>query len=200
MLEAVEQAGLRPIAVDIEPAALLRTTLVQSRRDNERQARSMLVDIGHTSTTVVIVQNDDILFLKYLDMAGNDFDEAVARSLRMELAQASSLRRNHGDRRSDRQDPEVASSVSDAIRPVLDRLCSELSMCIRYQSVTFRGQPLGRLVLSGGEATAQLAEFFQQRLAISCETSDPFRTFPTTNFGRKGQWDVAAGLALRPRS
>ena len=37
-------------------------------------------------------------------------------TLRMELAEATSLRKHNGDRRSDMQDPEVARSVSEAIR------------------------------------------------------------------------------------
>jgi hypothetical protein len=33
---------------------------------------------------------------------------------------------------------------------------------------------------------------------MKAELSDPFRSFETMpNLGRKGQWDVAAGLAMR---
>jgi type IV pilus assembly protein PilM len=117
----------------------------------------------------------------------------------MDLAEASTIRRHNGDRRSDRQDPEIARSVSEAIRPVIEKLIAELSMCIRYHSVTFRGQPLSRLLLSGGEATPELAELLSRRIGLDCQETDPFRASPTTaNGGRKGQWNVAAGLALRP--
>ena len=69
---------------------------------------------------------------------------------------------------------------------------------MRYHSVTFRGQPIVRLVLGGGEATPQLLETLGKQLDLKCELSDPFRSFPTVpNLGRKGQWDVAAGLAMR---
>jgi hypothetical protein len=54
------------------------------------------------------------------------------------------------------------------------------------------------LVLSGGEATPQLLETLSKQLDLKCELSDPFRSVPTTgNLGRKGQWDVAAGLAMK---
>jgi type IV pilus assembly protein PilM len=92
----------------------------------------------------------------------------------------------------------VARSLADALRSTLERLASELAMCIRYHSVTFRGQPLVRLVLSGGEATPALAESLERQLGLRAELSDPFRWLPVApNLGRKCQWDVAAGLALR---
>jgi len=81
---------------------------------------------------------------------------------------------------------------------VVERLAGELSMCVRYHSVTFRGQPLVRMVLGGGEATQQLLDSLGKHIDLKCELSDPFRTFTAIpNLGRKGQWDVAAGLAMR---
>jgi len=197
-LDLVSRAGLQPIAVDIEPAALLRSYASQFRREQDQRERAILVHIGQASTAVVIAEGDNALFIKYVGFGGNHLDEAVARSLKMAPADACALRRHNGDRRVDRQDPEIARSVNRAIRPELERLVSEISMCIRYHSVTFRGQPLARLVLSGGEAAEELLASLSKRLGIKCELSDPFRVYPSSlNCGRRGQWDVATGLALR---
>jgi type IV pilus assembly protein PilM len=198
VLDVVEQAHLHPVGVDVEPAALVRSYAGQFRRDDDRKARALMVHIGYTRTAAVIAQSDELLFVKYIDIGGQHFDQAVARHLRMELPEAVSLRKHSGDRRADMQDPEVARSVSEAIRPILERLASELAMCVRYHSVTFRGQPLVRMVLGGGEATNHLLDVLGRQIDLRCELSDPFRTITTTaNLGRKGQWDVAAGLALR---
>ena len=92
----------------------------------------------------------------------------------------------------------MARSVAKAVRPAIDRLAQELSLCIRYYSVTFRGQPLARMVLSGGEASSSLSEWLGPRLDLTCELGEPLRSFePHAVAGRKSQWDVAAGLALR---
>jgi type IV pilus assembly protein PilM len=197
-VQVVERAGLRPAAVDIEPAALVRCYARQFRRDEDRQQRIMLVHIGASNTATIICRGDDPLFLKYIDVGGRHLDEAVARHLKMNLAEAAHLRRHNGDRRADLQDPEVASSVADAVRPVFDRLTNELSLCLRYHSVTFRGQPIARLVLGGGEASTPLMDLIQTRVELRCELGEPLRSFePCTAAGRKSQWDVAAGLALR---
>jgi type IV pilus assembly protein PilM len=71
-------------------------------------------------------------------------------------------------------------------------------MCLRYYSVTFRGQTMDRMVVCGGEATESLAEGLGQRLDLPAELGDPLRAFaPASDLGRDGGWDVAAGLAMR---
>ena len=81
---------------------------------------------------------------------------------------------------------------------MLDRLAQELSLCVRYHSVTFRGQPLSRVVLGGGEANQSLADLLNQRLDVRCELGEPLRAYEQNlAAGRKSQWDIAAGLALK---
>jgi type IV pilus assembly protein PilM len=198
LVRLVEAAGLEPVAIDVEPAALLRCYAAQYRRDQDREQRMMLVNMGAANTVVVIAQGPQAIFAKYVDVGGRHLDEAVARRLDLPLQDAALLRRHHGDRRAENQDPEVARTVADATRPCLDRLVHELSLCIRYHSVTFRGQPLARLVLGGGEATAPLAEALAARLDLPCELGDPLRACQRASPpGRRTQWDVAVGLALR---
>ncbi|MBC8356507.1 MAG: pilus assembly protein PilM [Planctomycetes bacterium] len=197
-LQLVERAGYRPVAVDVEPTSLVRTYASQFRRDEDQQIRTMYVHVGYASTLVVIAQGEDLLFVKYIELGGKQFDEAVSRKLKMDLPDSASLRRNNGDRRSARQDPEITRSVADAMRPAVERLTSELSMCVRYHSVTFRGRPLERFVLGGGEASETLLESLTKRIGLDGELSDPFRMYARNGMtGRTSHWDIAAGLALR---
>ena len=77
-------------------------------------------------------------------------------------------------------------------------MANELAMCMRYYSVTFRGQPLSRVIVGGGEASAELTKWLSARLDIDCELADPSRPFNGSALpGRAGHWDMAIGLALR---
>jgi type IV pilus assembly protein PilM len=191
-------SGLKPLAIDAEPIALLRCYARQFRRDNDQQRRLMFVNVGASTTKVVIARAGDAMFVKYLDLGGRHLDEAVARYLKMPPADAAALRRHNGDRRADQRDPEITRSINEAVRAVLDRLANELSLCLRYYSVTFRGQPLAQIMLGGGEASETLAEWLTVRLDVSCEAANPLRSYDKTALGgRLGQWDVAVGLALR---
>ena len=198
LLGVAERAGLRAAAIDVEPNALLRCYSRQFRRDDDRQQALMLVNVGAGTTSVIIARGADPMFVKYIDVGGRQMDEAVARELKMRPGDAAALRRHNGDRRADQRDPDIARSVAEAVRPVLERLGNELSLCIRYYSVTFRGQPLSRLVLGGGESSQALVDWLAQRLDVPCELGNPLRSYETPALpGRLGQWDVAAGLALR---
>jgi type IV pilus assembly protein PilM len=200
LLETVAQTGLRPIAVDVEPLALLRCYMWQFRRDEDRQQRAMFIHFGATHTAVIIAHGDEPLFVKYIDIGGADMDRAVAHHLKVELPAATALRRHNGDRRSDQQDPDIARGVLEGVRPVLERLATELGLCNRYHSVTFRGQPLVRVILGGAEASPALVDYLAGRLDLKCELGDPLRNYELAiQTGRRGQWDIAVGMALRQR-
>ncbi len=198
ILDVAERSGLIPLAIDVEPGALLRCYARQYRRDDDRQRQRMFVHVGGGATAVVIARGTHAMFVKYIDCGGHHFDEAVADYLKLPLPDAAALRRHSGDRRADQRDPEVTRSIEEAVRPSLDRLTGELAMCVRYYSVTFRGQPVSQVILSGGEASDTLLEWLGARLGLPCELGNPLRSLEPANLtGRIGQWDVAAGLALK---
>ena len=198
LVSVAQRAGLSPAAIDIEPAAVLRCYRRQYRRDSDRQRRMMFVNVGASNTMAMIARGGDVMFVKYIDIGGRHFDEAVSRHLQLSHADAVILRRRDGDRRPEQRDPEIARGVDDAIRPTLDKLAHELSLCLRYYSVAFRGQPLSQILLGGGEAAEPLAQWLAVRLDMPCEVGDPLRPYEKREIaGRVGQWNVAAGLALR---
>jgi type IV pilus assembly protein PilM len=196
LLEAAEAVGLRPVAIDVEAQAMVRCFARQFRREEDQHQSRMFLRIGSQDTVVVIAQGQTIRFAKYLELGGKHFDDAVARLLKMKPSDAALLRRQ-GERRSDRQDPEVARTLAEAMHPVLERLVSELSLCVRYYSVTFRGQPLERVLVSGGEAHEDLVAELGRRLDLRCELANPLRSFAQApSQPRPAAWDIAAGLAL----
>lgn len=197
MVALAEDAGLTPVGIDVEPTALVRCYARQFRRAEDQQSRIMFVNIGGTGAQIVMARGGHAMFIKSIDVGGKHFDKAVAKSLDMKLAEAASLRRHHGDRRANRRDPEVERTVADAVRGELERLGGELSLCLRYYSVAFRGEPIARVILSGGEATEPLAEWLAQRLDLPCTAGDPLGMYAKApKVHRSGQWDIAAGLAL----
>jgi type IV pilus assembly protein PilM len=192
------EAGLKPVAVDVEPLALLRCYASQFRREEDRAQRVMFVHIGSGRTGIVIAEGGMVLFIKYVDIGGYDMDQSVAKHLDMRLPDAAALRRQAGDRKQDQRDPEIQRSLTEAIRGSLERLAREIEMCIRYHSVTFRGRPLSRVVLGGGEATQELVDLLGATHDLPFELGNPLRSFQAPpGLGRSAQWDIAMGLALR---
>jgi type IV pilus assembly protein PilM len=186
------KAGLNPIAVEVEPGALLRSYSAQCGREEETGLRVMLLHFGYGATSVMIAEGDSALFVKHIEMGGRQIDEAIAEQLQLGLVEANALRKRN------QIDSQVSKTLQDAGRPIFEKLIRELSMCVRYHSVTFRGRPISKLIVSGGEVNERLTDLLEQRLGIPCEASDPFRRIQNAPpIECPGQWDIAMGLARR---
>jgi len=198
LLGVAEHAGLQPVAIDAEPVAILRSYCRQYRRDEDQRRRIIFVNVGASSTLVVIACGMEAVFVKYLDIGGRQLDDAVAKHLKLSPADAAALRRHNGDRRIQQRDPEITRGINESLRPIFDRLAHELSLCMRYYAVTFRSEALIQCMIGGGEANEALVEWLGSRLEVPCELGNPLRIFDKSPpMDRLAQWDVAAGLALR---
>ncbi len=198
-IEFAESLGLVPVGLAAEPLALLRCASRGFRRKEDQQQGFLLVHVGARSSLVIVAQGVSPRVIKYLPWGGNALDELVAEKLGLALAEAASLRRYHGERRADRRDPELQRRIQQALEPMYEKLATELSLCIRYYSITYRCQNVRRIVLGGGEAQEPLAQFLQQRLQLPCRLIDPLPglSHPVVSLHPE-QWDLAAGLALHP--
>lgn len=199
-LALVDQAGFMPVGLEIEPLALARSYARQQRRDEEKSERALLAHVGHSRTVVVIVENGNVQFVKYSNVAGRDIDQAVADHLHLSPADAASLRRHSSDSARDGEvdESDLTASIARAARPVYEKLAQDLIKCVRYYSVTFRGPAIERISLSGGEANETLRDWLSQRMNVKCDLSDAFRGVSHRDLTERcGNWDIAVGLALR---
>lgn len=197
-LRVLERANLEPVAIDVEPCAVLRA-FRHGRNDNERIA---YLHLGDNLTTVLIADGDSILFLKYVGSGGREMDQAVAKHLELELSEAMRLRAGVTKSATLDSQSDVHRSVIEAIRPQLESLASELELCFRYFMVTFRGQPASKLIVTGCESSPWLAEYLGHSLSCPVEVGNPFAALaqPPQSPGvieHPGRWSAALGLSLR---
>jgi hypothetical protein len=102
-----------------------------------------------------------------------------------------------------KRDP-VRQAVYDSTRSIIEDLGREISLCLRYYSVTFRGHRPTRLRLVGGEACdPQLLALLNSNLTIPVEAGKPLFSLSTSRMrsterrGMMCEWAQALGLALR---
>ena len=201
------RAKLIPVAVDIEECAIFRCFERFLRRAADANEANCFVDLGASATKVVITRGREVVFLKRIEVAGRQFDQAVADRLNLSFEEACALRRKASRdseySASDRQ--QIVRAIYDSIRPKLEDLCREIALCLRYYSVTFRGSRPDRITLVGGEANDScLVEMLKQRLGIKTIVGEPFRGVRTDLVGavidrRMGmsEWAVSLGLSLK---
>jgi type IV pilus assembly protein PilM len=199
-INVLEAAGLAPVAIDIEPLAVVRN--FQTAGTDEASSRRALLNFGEDATTVILTEGDKILFLKYISSGGHHLDQAVAKHLGLGLAEAASMRATVTASPELDPDNDIHRSIVDAIRITLDGMATEIELCLRYYKVTFRGKPLERIIVTGSEASKWLADYLSERLGLSCALGNPFASlsrWPTlpAALERPWRWATAMGLSLR---
>ena len=198
-------------SLDFEPAAIYRSVERFIRRREDEQEVNVLVDVGGTRTQVVIGRGENISFFKPIDIGGQRLHDAVARKLGITFDEARALRRRlieAGDAApaisdDSRRDP-VRQAVFDATRGIMESLAGEVSLCLRYHSVTFRGHRPSRIRIVGGEASdPQLLAVFNLTLPIPAEAGRPLHSVDTSRMraadrrGFMSEWSAAFGLSLK---
>jgi type IV pilus assembly protein PilM len=216
-IEMLEEAKLRPVAIDPIPCALFRSFQRGLRRQEDRARTVVFTDVGSWFTTVVFNRGGEIGFVKQIPIGGEKFNQEIARRLGINVNEAEMLRamlrkqsphppRNQGQQQLDAKTQQV---VIDAVRTVAEELAREISLCLRYYTVTFRGKRVERAVFAGGEAYENiLLNVLSRQLTVEIEVAQPLKGFDLSserlniNFDsdRRGllcEWAVAVGLGLK---
>jgi len=208
LIETLNNAGAVIESLDVEPCALYRSVERFIRRREDENDVNVIVDVGVRRSQVVIGRGRDISFIKPIDIGGWHFHDSVSKKLGITLDEAEALRRRlieSGEPvdTAARRDP-VRQAVFDATRVPMEELGREISLCLRYYSVTFRGHRPTRLRLVGGEACdPQLQTLLNSALVIPVEIGRPMysvdtsRMKPTDRRGAMCEWALALGLGLK---
>ena len=218
----LEEARLRPVAIDTIPCALFRSFERSLRRQEDREHTVVFVDVGSRFTTVVFGRGGEISFVKQIPIGGEKFNREIAAKLGVSINETETLR---GKLRMERiasgpylqetppqntaneghLDASTRQVIVDAISAAAEELAREISMCFRYYTVTFRGKRVERAVFAGGEAyEGILLNVLKRQLAVEIEVAQPLRGFDMMNINfdsdKRGllcEWAVAVGLSLK---
>jgi type IV pilus assembly protein PilM len=222
----LEQADLRPVAIDTIPCALFRSFERSLRRQEDRDRTAVFVDVGSRFTTVVFGREGEISFIKQIQIGGQKFTKEIAAKLGISTDEAEmlqetlridpgllSLKEDIGEQAPAESwhniDMSTRQVMIDAVSAVANDLVKEISLCLRYYTVTFRGKRVERAVFAGGGAYEDiLLNILKRKLAVEIELAQPLRGFDLSNgrikvnfdSDRRGlfcEWAVAVGLALK---
>jgi type IV pilus assembly protein PilM len=225
-IEIIEQAGLRPTAIDTIPCALFRSFERSLRRHEDREHAVIFIDVGSCYTTVVFSRTGEICFVKQIKIGAGDFNREVALKLGISYKEAEVLRTklqaesslpmpksNPPQEALIENEPNIDAATRrvmiDGISKIAEELAKEISLCLRYYTVTFRGKRIERAILTGGGGYEKiLLDVLLRQLTIEIEVAQPLKSFDLSNeranlnfYGdRRGllcEWAVALGLSLK---
>jgi type IV pilus assembly protein PilM len=243
-ISMLEEAQLRPSAIDTIPHALFRSFERSLRREEDKEQTVVFVDIGSWFTTVVFGRGGEISFTKQIPIGGERFNREIASKLGVGISEAEILREKlqtenairagivsdalQSDQQGQNKSPVAAQieqntkknptglgrspldistqeAMTDAISATAEELAKEISLCLRYYTVTFRGKRVEHAVFSGGEANERiLLNVLKRHLAIDIEVAQPLKGLDIANLnfdndkrGLHCEWAVAMGMGLK---
>ena len=199
-IRLLEEAGLTPTAIDAPPCALFRTFERTMRRQADRERTIIFIDVGHRYTTVVFGRGGEICLVKQIALGLAQFNDEVASALGLAAPEAESFRLRL--QKDDSLDAATRRLVVDALNVTAEQLAGEVSLCLRYYTVTFRGKRVERAVVAGGGAYEQvLRDVLRRHLSVEVEVADPLRGFELDpeqidDAGPNGFADLALAVGL----
>lgn len=199
-IRILEEAGLTPVGIDAPPCALFRTFERTMRRQEDRERTVIFIDVGHRFTTVVFGRSGEICFVKQIPVGVAHFTGEIASTLGISFADAELLRLRLS--RDELADASTRRPVVDALNTMADQLAAEISLCLRYYTVTFRGKRVERAVVAGGGAYEQvLRDVVRRHLSVDVEIAEPLRGFECApgsveERDRNGSADLALAVGL----
>lgn len=229
-IDILEQAQLKPVAIEAVPCALFRCFERFHRRQEDNEIAGVFIDIGYHYTTVIFGRENEICFIKQIAIGGKKFNHQIAAKLGISLNEVEMLRATLRTEKQPQTFPAAATDdkvawdcpdviasnkqgldaatqqvIVDSIVGTAEELAREISLCLRYYTVTFRGKRVERATLSGGEAYDNiLTDVLKRQLTVGIEAGQPLRgcniANVTLNSNRRSllcEWSLATGLALK---
>jgi len=160
-----------------------------------------LIDMGATTTDIVIQKDNQFRFTRSLHVGGNDVTTAIASNFNMNFEEAEKLKREKGF--APTGDPQRDGRGGEVIGRVLGRLVSEINRSFAYFRSQPGGGPVQRVVVTGGGACLRnIIPYLHRSLGIEVRIAQPLAGLaisPKANEASEHpeQACVALGLALR---
>lgn len=165
--EACQQAGISPLAFEVEAQAIARATIPQG--DNRSY---LVVDFGHTRTGVGVVHHGVLMYTSTIDIGGQDLSAALRKQLGdVSEAELTKLKNTAGLVQQ-KKNTEVCEALFTTMSAVVD----EIKVRVDYWNSREKFHPertLQNIVLCGGSVNMKgLPEYFTELVGIPAYRAD----------------------------
>lgn len=198
-ITSLTAAGIQPIAIDVQPFALMRALGLLS---NQTPGTTVILDIGAGTTDLLIYKGGSPRFTRIIPIAGSRITQAIADAYSCGFDEADRLKVQFGDALGNRTEPD-AVRVYKAIRGILDELILEVRRSIDYYRLQQRSEDINQVIIAGGGAKlVNCEELFSRELGIRVSRGNSLFALNTANINDEildlaPILSVSIGLALR---
>lgn len=161
----IEDAGLKPLALEIEPLSLTRSIV------GVRDEPVAVLDIGQAGSEITIVENGVVRLNRNTTAGGGALTRAISQSLGIDANRAEQFKRDFG-----LKEDKLEGQIPKAVKPVLDTLYTEVKRSIEF----YRDQPhtsgeITQMLLVGGTARMpELLPNLSSTFGLEAKIGDPW--------------------------
>ncbi len=194
-----DEAGIHVRSVEGETFGVPRAILPHGNTET-----LLIIDIGRTTTKLLIVVHRIPIFATTLDVGGHALTAAVQKYFNVSEEEAKKVKAEHGLIATDENADYLAAMLS-TVSIIREEIVRRLEYWQSRAEVGTPHEPVTRAILIGGNATLRgLPEYLETSLKIPVELGDVFTNLashddwlPPIDYMESLAYATAIGLALR---
>ena len=198
-LSMFESAGINVRAIESETFALPRALLPHGDTDTV-----LIIDIGKSSTKLLVVSSRLPRFATTLDIGGHALTLAVQKYFGVTEEEAKRVKADRGLAPGPDNDEYIAAMLS-TVSAIRDEIVKRIDYWESRKTTVVGYEKISRAILVGGNATVRgLPEYLETALKMPVELGDVFANFasrehwlPPLDYMESRGFGTAIGLALR---
>ncbi|MFW5999595.1 MAG: type IV pilus assembly protein PilM [Halanaerobiaceae bacterium] len=197
--EPFRQIGIKPSVVNVQPMALI--SLLQYQ--NQHLEPVAVIDVGASSTRVVIGDEDNIYLARNIDTGGNDFTSSImdVRNINYHNAEEYKIENGlplEGEPEDVNLEEDITSSYnSEYLISLASNISEEVARSLKFYTVQHRGEEIERVFITGGGSQLTgLNDLIEEEIGLELEEINPFRGFHYYLEELKDKFAVAVGLGI----
>ena len=209
LVETLKEAQLEPVVLDVKPFAGLRPieSYMNGEGNDGAEPVSVFLEIGAESSSLVLSRGTRLLMHRNLNISGNDFTEAIAKSFGLDFTSAEEVKRDYGLATIPTEDEESLldfdaererfnpARMYDAIRPVLVDATTELRRSLEFFRVQIGDIHIDKgFIAGGGSKLRGLPGILGEALGLQLNPIDPWDVLQIN----ESQYDMSELHKLAP--
>ncbi|MGB0768020.1 MAG: type IV pilus assembly protein PilM, partial [Phycisphaeraceae bacterium] len=166
-LSNYRSVGMRVDMLTLSPVAVYNAFAFENEGGDGHGEGTVYLDIGTTSTDIIVVE-DEAIWLRTLPLGGNHFTQALMKQFKISFAKAEKLKLEAGT-------SKYAKQIFQAMRGVFSDLVTEIQRSLGFYTSLNRDSELNRIVGVGSTwKLPGLQKYLKQNLQMVVTRPDGF--------------------------
>jgi len=195
--EILKGAGFKPGIFDADPIAL--SNLYQFNNTLPDSGSDVLINIGHSTTTIVVWGENCSFFTREIDISGHHITKAIMQENNISYQQAEENKKTKGINAFENNLNEDKNVINIEKRTIYNDLIEEIRKTLRFYMKNNNQSFFNIFYLSGGcSGIYEIDKNIADSLNVKVEIINPFANIKNdTILDNSPEYAVAVGLALR---